>query len=95
MPHARQVGQVHEDVEPLQRRLVLAQHLIRELLDDLPVRSEIGLPEGGLITTFSPAGHGSAGIRESTLARPRQRVELLPGRSIVTQVTDEFRRQGS
>ena len=48
-PHARQVGEVHQDVEPLQRQLVLAQHLIGELLDDLPVRSEKGLPKGGLL----------------------------------------------
>ncbi len=48
-PHARQVGEVHQDVEPLQRQLVLAQHLIGKLLDDLPVRSEKGLPKGGLV----------------------------------------------
>jgi hypothetical protein len=28
---------------------VLAQHLIGKLLDDLPVRSEKGLPQGGLV----------------------------------------------
>jgi hypothetical protein len=40
---------VHEYVEPLERQLVLAQHLIGKLLNDLPVRGEKRLPEAGLV----------------------------------------------
>jgi hypothetical protein len=47
--HAWQVGEVHEDVEPLQREMVLRQHLISKLADDLPVDSEKGLPKMGLL----------------------------------------------
>jgi len=43
-PHAGLVSHVCEDIEPLKRQLVLAQHLIRKLLDDLPVHGEKGLP---------------------------------------------------
>jgi hypothetical protein len=47
--HAGQVGEVHEDVEPFQRELVFGQHLVSKLPDDLPVDSEEGLPELGLL----------------------------------------------
>jgi hypothetical protein len=40
---------VHENVEPFQRQLVLGQHLVSKLLDDLPVHCEKGLPEGGFL----------------------------------------------
>src|SRR6476620_10025152 len=69
-PHARQVGEVHEDVEPLQRQLVLAQHLFGKLLDDLPVRGEKGLPEAGLVIQRSEEHTSELQSRHYHVCRP-------------------------
>jgi thioredoxin reductase len=84
-PHARQVGEVDEDVEPLQRQLVLTQHLIGKLLDDVPVRSEKGLPKGGLVIQ----------LRERLFKLARYLRRARSGSELATRATVQARRFGA